>query len=91
MKIHQLFLKDVSRPIDGVIKADDNRHLDLEVEEFVVTREVGRALDQFVERYLEDTSANGVWISGFFGSGKVVGISNREETLSSSFISSFFL
>lgn len=70
MKIHQLFLKDVSRPIDGVIKADDNRHLDLEVEEFVVTREVGRALDQFVERYLEDTSANGVWISGFFGSGK---------------------
>jgi hypothetical protein len=70
MKIQQLFLKDVSRPIDGVIKADDNRHLDLEVEEFVVTREVGRALDQFVERYLEDTSANGVWISGFFGSGK---------------------
>ena len=70
MKIHQLFLKDVSRPIDGVIKADDDRHLDLEVEEFVITREVGRALDQFVERYLEDPNANGVWISGFFGSGK---------------------
>lgn len=70
MNIEQLFLKDVSRPIDGVIKADDDRHLDLEVEEFVVTREVGRALDQFVERYLEDTNANGVWISGFFGSGK---------------------
>jgi hypothetical protein len=70
MKIHQLFQKDVARPIDGVIKADDDRHLDLEVEEFVVTREVGRALDQFVERYLEDTNANGVWISGFFGSGK---------------------
>lgn len=70
MKIHQLFQKDVARPIDGVIKADDDRHLDLEVEEFVVTREVGRALDQFVERYLDDTSANGVWISGFFGSGK---------------------
>ena len=70
MKINQLFLKDVARPIDGVIKADDDRHLDLEVEEFVVTREVGRALDQFVERYLNDTNANGVWISGFFGSGK---------------------
>ena len=69
MKIHELFQKDVARPIDGVIKADDDRHLDLEVEEFVVTREVGRALDQFVERYLEDTSANGVWTSGFFGSG----------------------
>jgi predicted transcriptional regulator len=70
MKIHELFLKDVSRPIDGVIKADDNRHLDLEAEEFVVTREVGKALDQFVDRYLEDPNANGVWISGFFGSGK---------------------
>jgi energy-coupling factor transporter ATP-binding protein EcfA2 len=70
MKIKELFLKDVSRPIDGVIKADDDRHLDLEVDEFVVTREVGRALDQFVERYLEDPNANGVWISGFFGSGK---------------------
>jgi hypothetical protein len=70
MKIHELFRKDVGRPIDGVIKADDDRHLDLEVEEFVVTREVGRALDQFVERYLEDSNANGVWISGFFGSGK---------------------
>ncbi len=70
MKIHQLFHKDVARPIDGVIKADDDRNLGLEVEEFVVTREVGRALDQFVERYLEDTNANGVWISGFFGSGK---------------------
>lgn len=70
MKIHELFQKDVARPIDGVIKADDNRHLDLEVEEFVITREVGRALDQFVERYLEDPNANGVWISGFFGSGK---------------------
>lgn len=70
MKIHQLFQKDVARPIDGVIKADDDRHLELEVEEFVVTREVGRALYEFVERYLEDANANGVWISGFFGSGK---------------------
>lgn len=70
MKITQLFQKDIGRPIDGVIKADDDRHLDLEAEEFVVTREVGKALDQFVERYLDDPRANGVWISGFFGSGK---------------------
>ena len=70
MKIDKLFLKDIARPIDGVIKADDERHLDIEVEEFVITRDVGKALNEFVERYLADPNANGVWISGFFGSGK---------------------
>lgn len=70
MKIQDLFLKPVDRPIEGVIKADDQRHLATEVEEFVITKEVGKGLDQFVERYLNETTANGVWISGFFGSGK---------------------
>ena len=70
MKIQDLFLKPVERPIEGVIKADDQRHLLTEVEEFVVTREIGKGLDEFVERYLNETNANGVWISGFFGSGK---------------------
>jgi hypothetical protein len=70
MKIQDLFLKPVERPIEGVIKADDQRHLLTEVEEFVVTREVGKGLEEFVERYLNETNANGAWISGFFGSGK---------------------
>jgi hypothetical protein len=70
MKLEDLFLKPVERPIEGVIKADDQRHLLTEVEEFVVTREIGKGLDEFVERYLNETNANGVWISGFFGSGK---------------------
>lgn len=70
MNIQNLFLKPVERPIEGVIKADDQRHLLTEVEEFVITREIGKGLDEFVERYLEETTANGVWISGFFGSGK---------------------
>lgn len=70
MKLQDLFLKPVERPIEGVIKADDQRHLLTEVEEFVVTREIGKGLDEFVERYLNETNANGVWISGFFGSGK---------------------
>jgi hypothetical protein len=70
MKIQDLFLKPIERPIEGVIKADDQRHLQTEVEEFVVTREITKGLDDFVERYLNETNANGVWISGFFGSGK---------------------
>lgn len=70
MKIQQLFVKPVDRHIEGVIKADDQRQLDTEVEEFVVTREIEKGLSEFVERYLEEPTTNGVWISGFFGSGK---------------------
>ena len=70
MKIHDLFLKPVERPIDGVIKADDARNLQVELEEYVVTRDVARGLSIFTERYLDELTANGVWISGFFGSGK---------------------
>jgi hypothetical protein len=70
MQIRQLFAKPVDRPIEGVIKADDSRHLRVELEEYVVTAEVNKGLSEFCERYLNETSANGVWISGFFGSGK---------------------
>ena len=70
MKIHDLFLQPIERPIDGVIKADDARNLRAEVEEYVVTRDVLKGLDVFTERYLHEPTANGVWISGFFGSGK---------------------
>jgi len=70
MHITELFQKPIDRPIEGVIKADDQRHLQSEVEEFVVTQEISRGLEQFADRYLNETNANGVWISGFFGSGK---------------------
>jgi hypothetical protein len=70
VKIQELFLKPVDRPIDGVIKADDERNLQTELEEYVFTGEVTRGLGVFTERYLSELTANGVWISGFFGSGK---------------------
>jgi hypothetical protein len=68
--IQELFSKPVDRPIDGVIKADDERHLQLELDEYVVTREVSKGLGAFTDAYLHNPTANGVWISGFFGSGK---------------------
>ena len=70
MKIRELFVKPVDRSIEGVIKADDDRNLHTEVEEYVVTGEVAKGLSDLIERYLDETTANGVWISGFFGSGK---------------------
>jgi hypothetical protein len=70
MPIQDLFLKPVDRTIEGVIKADDHRFLQTEVDEFVIPKEIEKGLSEFSERYLEETNANGVWISGFFGSGK---------------------
>jgi hypothetical protein len=70
MKIRDLFVKPIDRLIDGVIKADDMRHLQTELEEYVVTKDVTKGLSEFTDRYLNQRAINGVWISGFFGSGK---------------------
>lgn len=79
MKIENIFAKDINRPINGVIKADQSDKAYNELEEYVITKEVDRHLRQFVDAFLlgidrkkdADVSAKmGVWVSGFFGSGK---------------------
>lgn len=70
MQLHQIFAKPADRPIEGVIKADDAASLPLELEEYVFTQEVQKRLDGFLAAYNDYQGANGVWISGFFGSGK---------------------
>ena len=68
--LKDIFEKPVGRPIEGVIKADDETSLRLEVEEYVLTNEVSRRLEEFLDAYINYEGSNGVWISGFFGSGK---------------------
>ncbi len=70
MILRDLFSKPVDRPIEGVIKADDEASLKLEVEEYILTNEVEKRLEAFLDAYVNYSGANGVWISGFFGSGK---------------------
>jgi len=70
MALSTIFKKPIDRPIEGVIKADDEAHLQQEVEEYVLTNEVAKRLDVFLAAYNDYQGANGVWISGFFGSGK---------------------
>lgn len=65
-----IFDKPVDRPIEGVIKADDETSLRLEMDEYVLTNEVAKRLESFLEAYNNYQGANGVWVSGFFGSGK---------------------
>jgi len=70
MKLHEIFAKPIDRTIEGVIKADDLDQLKLEVEEYVITNEISKSLDKLFSAYNDYQGANGVWISGFFGSGK---------------------
>ena len=68
--LRSIFAKPVDRPIDGVIKADDESSLRVELDEYVITSEIGQRLERFLDAYNNYDIANGVWISGFFGSGK---------------------
>ncbi|MCA9840360.1 MAG: BREX system P-loop protein BrxC, partial [Trueperaceae bacterium] len=71
-----LYTKDIHRPIDGVIKSNklEQEAIQTELEEYVITRELGPYFAHFYDRYVraieEPTDNMGVWISGFFGSGK---------------------
>jgi hypothetical protein len=64
MKINEIFLKDVTRSIEGVVKADDADHLGIEVEEYVFTNDAAKGVAPLLEEYTNYTNANGVWISG---------------------------
>jgi len=70
MILNKIFKKPVGRPIEGVIKADDEASLRLEIEEYVLTNEVAKRLEAFLDAYNNYEGSNGAWVSGFFGSGK---------------------
>jgi hypothetical protein len=72
MHIEQILAKDIDRPLDGVVKASDSAKLGLEVREYVVTKEIAGHLTDMLDAYTRpgDLQSNGVWIAGFFGSGK---------------------
>lgn len=70
MELQRIFRQPVNRPIEGVIKADDETSLYVELSEYVLTDEVAKRLEHFLDAYNDYHGANGVWISGFFGSGK---------------------
>src|SRR5690554_2672546 len=70
MIIKDFFEKDINRNIETVIKADDRDQISNEVEEYVITNEIGKKIRDLFQAYNNYSGVNGVWISGFFGSGK---------------------
>lgn len=81
MQIRDLFLKPIDRPINGVIKADqrDAASIWQELDEYVLTTQLVGYFRKFFDAYLAAAdnpndpvlaARMGVWVSGFFGSGK---------------------
>lgn len=76
IKLKNMFYKPIDRDIKGVIKVGqaDDENIKQELEEYVVTGELNKHIEKFFESYkdgiISNTDKNGVWISGFFGSGK---------------------
>ena len=76
MRLQTIYKADIDRDINSVIKVaqDDERSLEQELREYIVTKELRRHFSTFLDHYersLETpTDKIGVWISGFFGSGK---------------------
>lgn len=75
MKIQEMFVDDINRKINGVIKVDqEDNSTEQELNEYVITRELKKHFITFFNNYDDafdvPTSDIGVWISGFFGSGK---------------------
>lgn len=76
MKIKDLLFNDINREIKGVVMVGDTNEntLKIELEEYVITNEIEgnmiKFLNSFENNALIGSSNVGVWISGFFGSGK---------------------
>lgn len=76
MILKEMFLKSIERDIRGVIKVAQTNEDDIyqELDEYVVTQELHKHFSKFYDNYQKGingkTDKMGVWISGFFGSGK---------------------
>jgi hypothetical protein len=76
MQLVKMFYKPIDRDIKGVIKVgqDDAASIYQELDEYVVTNELCRHFSDIFAAYKKSIDGNtdkmGVWISGFFGSGK---------------------
>ena len=76
MVIREMFAEDINRKINGVIKVDQaaDEVIEQELREYVITKELKKHFITFFNYYSDSftqpTADMGVWISGFFGSGK---------------------
>ena len=76
MQLKYIYKADIDRNINGVIKVaqNDEASIEQELREYIITQELRKHFNTFFDNYEKSldqpTDRIGVWISGFFGSGK---------------------
>jgi hypothetical protein len=72
MKIKEILTIDLSEDIKNVIDLEDisEKEIQTEIESYIVTDGLAREYSDFVGIYTSNILETGVWISGFYGSGK---------------------
>lgn len=72
MKIKEILTIDLSEDIKNVIDLEDisEKEIQAEIESYIVTDGLAREYADFVDTFTSNILETGVWISGFYGSGK---------------------
>ena len=71
-KINEILTLDLHEDIKSVIDLEDHSELEIqqEIESYIVTEGIGRHLYNFTNQFTSNIKETGVWLSGFYGSGK---------------------
>jgi len=71
-KIKDLLLLNFSEDIKDVINLEEQTEagIQFEVENYIITDKIANYFDRFIQNYKSNIKETGVWISGFYGSGK---------------------
>ncbi|MFA6931313.1 MAG: BREX system P-loop protein BrxC, partial [Lentisphaeria bacterium] len=71
-KINEILTLDLQKDIKNVIDLEDRSEHEIqqEIESYIVTEGIGRHLYNFTNQFTSNIKETGVWLSGFYGSGK---------------------
>ena len=71
-KINEILTLDLQEDIKNVIDLEDRSEQEIqqEIESYIVTEGIGRHLYNFTNQFTSNIKETGVWLSGFYGSGK---------------------
>lgn len=79
-RVRDVLARDLTQKIEPVVKVYDRAHLAEDLRQFVITDSLAREMDKFLSAFVESLESRmrggsggdgmGVWLWGFFGSGK---------------------
>lgn len=72
MEIADLLAIDLNQEIEAVVKVGDydEQSATQEIKNYIVTDKIADYIDKFIRAYKNREKETGVWVSGFYGSGK---------------------